>query len=43
MYLIAIVYTFANRIIVYANEEHEVGNKLQMMQDAYPLHSGACN
>lgn len=27
-YLIAIVYTFANRIIVFANEEHDMGNKL---------------
>lgn len=36
MYLIAIVYTFANKVInCFANEKQEEDNKLQIRQDAY--------
>lgn len=43
-YLIAIVYTFANKVInCFANEKQEVGNKFQMRQDAYPQQNESPN
>lgn len=43
-YLIAIVYAFANKVInCFANQEQEVGNKLQMRQDAYPQQNESHN